>query len=158
MGKYAKVDISELEEEILKMKKVDIEEFYMQISKEIARRFLRQAIKLTPVGTYPKSSGKVGGTLRRGWTADVGGDITAKGISMQAPLCVKKRGNNYIVETKNNVDYASYVNYGHRTTNGGFVAGQFFMNAAEDAVKDILDELIEKRFINFLKRKGLKIK
>ena len=66
MGKYAKVDISELEEEILKMKKVDIEEFYMQISKEIARRFLRQAIKLTPVGTYPKSSGKVGGTLRRG--------------------------------------------------------------------------------------------
>ena len=51
MGKYAKVDISELEEEILKMKKVDIEEFYMQISKEIARRFLQQAIKLTPVGT-----------------------------------------------------------------------------------------------------------
>lgn len=158
MGKYAKVDISELEEEILKMKKVDIEEFYMQISKEIARRFLRQAIKLTPVGTYPESTGKKGGTLRRGWTADVGGDTGIKGISMQAPLCVKKRGNNYIVETKNNVDYASYVNYGHRTTNGGFVAGQFFMNAAEDAVKDILDELIEKRFINFLKRKGLKIK
>ena len=38
-------------------------------AKELAARLLAKVIKRTPVGQYPSGSGKVGGTLRRGWTA-----------------------------------------------------------------------------------------
>ena len=40
-----------------------------QESVALAARLLALVIPRTPVGQYPRSSGKKGGTLRRGWTA-----------------------------------------------------------------------------------------
>lgn len=37
---------------------------------EKVARLLRMVVKRTPVGQYPASSGKKGGTLRRGWTGE----------------------------------------------------------------------------------------
>ena len=49
-----------------------VEEFINACAKELAARLLSKVIKRTPVGQYPSGSGKVGGTLRRGWTAGRG--------------------------------------------------------------------------------------
>ena len=61
--------------------------------------------KRTPVGQYPSGSGKVGGTLRRGWTIGE----------------VKHEGNDCIIEVINPLEYASYVEYGHRQEPGRYV-------------------------------------
>ncbi|WP_410743920.1 HK97 gp10 family phage protein, partial [Clostridium neonatale] len=51
------------------------------------------------------TDGRTGGTLRNGWAI---GQITQK-------------GNSYTIEIINPVEYASYVEYGHRQTPGRFV-------------------------------------
>lgn len=75
MAKMGSADFSELkklQENLNKM--VGSEDarskFCEDCAKELAARLLRSVIKRTPVGVYPASSGKVGGTLRRGWTSE----------------------------------------------------------------------------------------
>lgn len=93
----------------------------------IAARYLRDVNLITPVGNYPQGKGRVGGTLRRGWTID--------GLA-------KKRGNAYEVDVINPVEYASYVNFGHRTRGGGFVEGQFFAEkAAGQTTREVQKDL-----------------
>ena len=74
MAKMGSADFSELkklQENLNKM--VGSEDarskFCEDCAKELAARLLRSVIMRTPVGVYPASSGKVGGTLRRGWTS-----------------------------------------------------------------------------------------
>ena len=67
-----KVNVKQLEELQKKLEKAsikDIDTFCESCTKEIAARLLRKVIKRTPVGQYPSGSGKAGGTLRRGWSA-----------------------------------------------------------------------------------------
>ncbi|MBQ8299885.1 MAG: HK97 gp10 family phage protein [Clostridia bacterium] len=70
-----------------------------------------------------------GGTLRRGWTAKTQveaengkGTPTGEEINEAAKkLRVSKIGNTYIAWIINPVDYASYVEYGHRQEPGRYV-------------------------------------
>lgn len=115
------------------MNDAEIVKLLNDITKEVAQRFLRKVIKRTPVGRYPKGSGKVGGTLRRGWTAE--NDIH-----------VMKVGNVYKIDVTNPVEYAEYVEYGHRTRNHqGWVEGQFFMTISEKEIQQMAPGLIRKR-------------
>lgn len=91
--------------------------------------------------------GYTGGTLRSGWTI---GDITRK-------------PNGYEVEIINPVEYASYVEFGHRQTPGRYVPqigkklkrawspGKFMMTFTEQEVKSMAPGLIQKRFEKFLR-------
>ena len=91
--------------------------------------------------------GYTGGTLRRGWTI---GAITRK-------------PNGYEVEIINPVEYASYVEFGHRQTPGRYVPqigkklkrawspGKFMMTFTEQEVKSMAPGLIQKRFEKFLR-------
>lgn len=126
--------------------------------KRVAARFLREVVKITPVGNY--TDGRVGGTLRRGWTANghrtaelsatFGGNNDFKGALER--VRVKKRGDVYIIEIENVVEYASYVNYGHRTRGGrGWVEGQFFMEIATNKVDGKKDADIEAVVLKYLK-------
>lgn len=112
--KWGKVDFEQLkrlQKNIDKLAKQDRTKMCEEVVKELAARMLRKLIKRTPVGQYPKGSGKKGGTLRKGW--DVGEVI--------------KTGDTYSIEIINATEYASYVNNGHRTRNHtGWVPRSFF--------------------------------
>ena len=72
MVKWGDCDFKELEKLRDKLTELQMNDFGA-CAKELAARLLRKAIKRTPAGQYPPGSGKVGGTLRRGWTAKLRG-------------------------------------------------------------------------------------
>ena len=94
-----------LKENIDRLQSMDMQKFCQDASKELAARLLSLVIPATPVGQYPKSTGKKGGTLRRGWTAKSqaeatkGGKADVKAYAQSLP--VFKQGNNYYIEVIN---------------------------------------------------------
>ena len=92
------------------MQKNDFDAFCEAAAKELAARLLAKVIKRTPVGQYPANSGKTGGTLRRGWTAETEAEAkTGKGKSGKAyadSLPIAKTGDVYQIEIINPVSYA----------------------------------------------------
>ena len=123
-----------------------IDLFIESCAKELAARLLAKVIKRTPVGQYPKSSGKKGGTLRRGWT---GGKSQAAN-SYAGNLKVNHFGNVYVVEIINPVEYAPYVEFGHRTRNHeGWVEGKFMLTISEQEIEQDAPRVLE----NKLKKK-----
>lgn len=161
----------------------DIPLFIENCTKELSARLLRKVIKRTPVGKKtvlggPKTisavgvSGKKqnflsknaaileqywkgyqGGTLRRGWTG--GKDIDP--LSYVNSLPVQKTGEEYSVQIVNPVEYASYVEYGHRQKSGryvaalgkrlksGWVEGKYMLTNSEKEINKIAPKLVEKR-------------
>lgn len=133
-----------------RLERMDMNKFCQDVSKELAARLLALVIPRTPVGRYPKSSGKKGGTLRRGWTARTAGEA-ATGSTMDAKayaaaLPVSRQGRNFYVQVINPVEYASYVEFGHRTRGGkGWVNGQYFLTLSEHDLERLTPELIERK-------------
>lgn len=125
-----------------------MDEFLKSCAKELAARLLAKVIKMTPVGQYPAGAGKTGGTLRRGWTS--GQDSNAKNYADS--LNVNKVGNDYVIEIINPVEYASYVEFGHRTRNHkGWVEGRFMLTISEDEIRNAAPKILEKKLENYLK-------
>ena len=156
MGAWGNVDFEELEKLQEEMKQFDFsrKRFCRKLAKELAGRFLRDVIKRTPVGDYPASSGKVGGTLRRGWTADDERQAAYNAMFKAhqntsrylSSLKVHRDGDVYTIEITNPVEYASYVEYGHRTNGGkGWVEGKFMMTITENEIKSLAPALLQKR-------------
>lgn len=132
-----------------------VTEFIESCAKELAARLLAKVIKRTPVGQYPKNSGKKGGTLRRGWTTQASGSgsegLKGGGASAYAnTLKVHHYGGVYVIEIINPVEYASYVEFGHRTRDGGgWVEGRFMLSISEGEIKRDAPKILE----NKLKKK-----
>lgn len=158
MATWGKCDFRQLEEfqkRLEKLQKADMQRFCREASKELAARLLRLVIPNTPTGTYPKSSGKVGGTLKRGWTANTEAEAASGSAkspaSYAASLPITQNGNTYTVEIINPVHYAAYVEYGHRTRGGkGWVKGHFMLTKSEMKLESQLEKIIEKKLIKFL--------
>ena len=122
--------------------------FFTSCAKELAARLLAKVIKRTPVGQYPKGSGKTGGTLRRGWTAGKSSNATAYANS----LTVNKVGGDYVIEIINPVEYGSYVEFGHRTRDHmGWVEGHFMLTISEDEIRKSAPRILEKKLETYLK-------
>lgn len=133
--------LQKLRQNLAKLQEVDMDRFCREVSKDLAARLLALVIPRTPVGQYPKARGKKGGTLRRGWTA---GSRDAKAYAQALPI--SKQGNTYTVEVINPVYYASYVEFGHRTSGGkGWVDGQYFLTLSEQDLRSLAPGLIEKK-------------
>ncbi|OSA84102.1 hypothetical protein B2H84_03170 [Clostridium botulinum] len=135
MAKMANFDYSDFKKMAKSFQKAlderVIERWIREFLLEMAFRAERKIKKRTPVGVYPN---KTGGHLRRNW--QVGS--------------VVKQGNAYIVEIFNNTEYASYVEYGHRTKNHkGWVEGRFM------ATISCID--IERQLPRFLERKQVEL-
>lgn len=137
MGKLGKFDVKGLQEFQDKLKKLDDPDALLEAcAKELAARLLARCIKKTVPGQYPASTGKKGGTLRRGWTV---GEIV-------------KDGHTYKISIINPVEYASYVEYGHRTRNHkGWVKGKFMMTLSENEIQDIAPRVLEKKLFTYMK-------
>lgn len=148
--------ILKLKENIDRLQSADMQKFCQDASKELAARLLSLVIPTTPVGNYPKSTGKKGGTLRRGWTAKTQaeaangkGKTDAKAYANALP--VFKRGTNYYIEVINPVEYASYVEFGHRTPGGkGWVSGQYFLTLSEHELEKVAPKMLEKKLTQLL--------
>lgn len=150
MAKNGKVDFRDLQnlrqnlERSLSGDQVDL--FIQSCAKELAARLLAKVIKRTPVGQYPKGSGKKGGTLRRGWT---NGKSQAVHEYVTA-LTINHFGDVYVIEIINPVEYAPYVEFGHRTRGGkGWVEGRFMLTISEQEIQTDAPRILE----NKLKKK-----
>lgn len=125
-----------------------IDAFIESCAKELAARLLAKVIKRTPVGQYPKESGKKGGTLRRGWTAGQSQGAAAYAQSLK----VHHFGNHYVIEIINPVEYASYVEFGHRTRNHtGWVEGKFMLTISEQEIQADAPRVLENKLKKKLK-------
>ena len=114
-------------------------EFTKDIANEIAARLLRRIKQKTPVKE---------GTLRNGWAI---GQITQKGKS-------------YTIEIINPIEYASYVEYGHRQTPGRFVPaigkklkkswvkGRFMMTISFKEIDQLTPSIVSAKVWEELKR------
>ncbi len=136
-----KVDLKELKKFAKNLEKArdsKIKKMLESITNEIAVRLMRSAVKLTPVQE---------GILRNTWTVSA----------------VNKTGDGYEVVVSNHMEYAAYVEYGHRQTPGRFVPkigkrlkkswveGKFMLTKSELSMKDKLDSIVSKKVEKWLK-------
>lgn len=137
--------------------RAEVDKFIESCAKELAARLLAKVVKRTPVGNYSgdsytcaggqahkgsKISGKVGGTLRRGWTGGKSGGATAYAQSLK----VNRFGDTFVIEIINPVEYATYVEFGHRTRNHkGWVEGHFMLSISEGEIKRDAPKILEKK-------------
>lgn len=181
MVRWGSCDFHELEDFRDRLEDADKQKFFEDCAKELAARLLAKAVKRTPVGQYDADSGKTGGTLRRGWTTDdsrqamymamfgggEGGGTKSTGSqkdvygadavgehtkSYANHLEVTKNGNDYVIEITNPIEYASYVEYGHRTRgHKGWVPGKFMMTISEKEVNNLAPGVLQKKLEKFLR-------
>ena len=131
MGKFGKFDVKGLQDFQDKLKQLDDPNKLMEAcAKELAARLLRKVIKRTPKDT---------GNLQKGWTVGQ----------------IQKMGDTYVIEVINPVNYAQYVEYGHRQEPGRFVPaigkrlkadwvnGQFMMTISAQEIQNVTPKVLE---------------
>lgn len=162
MAKWGNADfeqLKQLQDRLQKLEQIDLDKFCRDVSKELAARLLALVIPRTPVGDYPNETGKKGGALRRGWTG--GKNAGAKSYAESLPI--SKAGNTYTIEVINPVEYASYVEFGHRQTPGRFVPaigkrltaswvdGQYFLTLSEEDLQRMAPAVIQRKLDQLLR-------
>ena len=137
MASKVKADFSEIRKAAEALSQAQVKAFIRTVAKEVAARYLRKAVKKTPVDE---------GNLRRSWDVEVN----------------DRNGGCEIILT-NSAEYASYVEYGHRQTPGRYVPaigkrlkkswveGKLFLTKSEMEMKKELPKVIEKKLEAWLK-------
>lgn len=143
-GTFNFQDFEKIKNNLEKLNQEQVDLFIDACTKELAARLLAKVIKRTPVGDYPNSSGKKGGTLRRGWT----GGKNSSAVAYADSLTIHHFGDAYVIEIINPVEYASYVEFGHRTANHkGWVNGRFMLTISEQEIQQAAPAIIEKKLM-----------
>lgn len=177
----AEIDTTEFEEMMENFNldpNKEIPKMFDQFAKEIAGRYLARVIKRTPVEEnqnikYHVRGGGIateyikGGALRHGWTNNM------SEVSYLNSLNVEHKGLMHEFTISNNVDYATYVEYGHRQNVGQFVpvlgetvggvrtgatlkrawvSGQFMMTNTNAEMEHMLPELADKLLVDYLEK------
>lgn len=158
MARWGKCDFRQFErvqKNLQRLQRIEFENFCRDAAKELTARLLAKVIKRTPVGQYEPSSGVIGGTLRRGWTAETEDEARSGGSTdvkaFVESLEVTKIGNVYQIEIINPVMYASYVEYGHRTRDHkGWVEGRFMLTISEQELDQQAPAIIERKLEKIL--------
>ena len=134
-GKVSVKDLKDFQANLAKLNDSERQKWSEAAVKELAARLLAKVIKRTPVGQYPLSSGKKGGTLRRNWTIGA----------------VKKSGDEYTIEVINPTEYAPYVEFGHRTANhAGWVDGRFMLTISEQELQKDAPKILTAKLKSFV--------
>ena len=146
--KFDKKELEKLQKQLEELEKGKArDKFFEDCAKEMAARLLSLVKPKTPVGVYDDPSRK-GGTLRRGWTGGKNTDAEAFAKSLE----IEKSGNTYTITVENNVEYAPYVEYGHRTRGGkGFVQGKHMLETSEQELKALSPKILQDKLEEFLK-------
>lgn len=151
MGRWGRCDYRELkklDERLQQLSEVDMDRLCRDAAKKVAQILLNKVKKRTPVGVVPSYAtdeakqeywaGYSGGSLRDAWTI----------------LPIEKHGDQYTVTVINNLEYASYVEYGHRQTPGRYVPalgktlkaswvpGKLMLTISEQEVKVLVPSIL----------------
>ncbi len=185
MGSWGRCDFAELRRLAEQMDglQAHVEEISTAMVRELAVRMLDKVTKRTPVGRKPKLEGpkteriralprgggrgrsyrvltRNGAILERYWNGYVGGNLRR---SWQVGNVVR-RGSAFEIEVFNTAEYASYVEYGHRQTQGryvpalgkrlknGWVKGRFMLTVSEEEMRVQAPAVLEKRLAEYLGR------
>ncbi|MFR2023565.1 MAG: HK97 gp10 family phage protein [Clostridia bacterium] len=160
MARWGRCDYRELkklDERLQQLSEVDMDRLCRDAAKKIAQILLNKVKKRTPVGVVPPYAtdeakeeywpGYRGGSLRDAWTI----------------LPIEKHGEQYTVTIINNLEYASYVEYGHRQTPGcyvpalgktlkaSWVKGRFMLTISEQEVKTLAPSILNDMLYDALK-------
>ena len=100
--------LTKFQKQIEQLNNEQKQQFLEACCKELAARLLAKVIKRTPSSS---------GVLRRGWTAGIKQNATDYANSLN----INKVADKYYIDIVNPVEYASYVEYGHRQTPGRYV-------------------------------------
>lgn len=131
--------LTEFTKKIEKLNDQQKEEFLESCCKELAARLLAKVIKRTPSDS---------GTLRRGWTGGKSQNASAYANSLN----IIKMGNKYRIDITNPIEYASYVEYGHRTRDHkGWVNGHHMLTISEQELNSMTDAILQKKLNKFMK-------
>jgi len=167
MAKWGKVNYDEFKKLRDNLENMDEhrQAFFEDCARELAARLLGFVIPRTPVQKTVKEDGKTvytGGTLRRGWTARNHTEAEQRsgqggkraGEAHGRTLDVEYANGNYTITVINPVNYASYVEFGHRTRDHmGWVQGQYFLTVSEKQLQRwIASGGFEKKLQKFLKQ------
>ncbi len=180
MGRWGRCDYRELkklDERLQQLSEVDMDQLCRQAANQVAQILLNKVKKRTPVGVKPKfdepktvkvqdSSGKKntfltrsGAILDQYWSSYRGGSLR----DAWTILPVEKHGDVYEITVVNNLDYASYVEYGHRQTPGRYVPalgktlkaswvkGRFMLTISEQEVKTLAPSILNDMLYDALK-------
>lgn len=183
MGSFSVSGLKQLQQQMNKLQQGDVQAFVDSCARELAARLLAEVIKRTPVGDYSKEvevvakrdsknhkkgdiytkrvnpDGKMGGTLRRGWTSKTheeaesgsGKSSAQAGKEYAKSLKIHHFDNYVVVEIANPVEYASYVEFGHRTANKkGWVRGKFMMTKSKAEIEKIAPNVLQAQIKKFL--------
>lgn len=131
--------LADFAKKIEKLNNQQKEDFLEACCKELAARLLAKVIKRTPLDS---------GTLRRGWTGGRNQNASAYVDS----ISVEKIGNKYHIDITNPVEYAAYVEYGHRTRDHkGWVEGHHMLTISEAELNSMSDAILQKKLNKFIK-------
>ena len=147
--KFDKKELEKLQKQLEELEKGKAKDkFFEDCAKDLAARLLSLVVHKTPEGVYPNDSSRKGGNLRRGWTGGKKMDAEAFAKSLE----IEKSGKTYTITVENNVEYAPYVEYGHRTRGGkGFVPGKHMLETSEQELKALSPKILQDKLENFLK-------
>ena len=118
-----------------------------QRSDEFFREFLLDMALRAQGRIKKRQEGRMGKSFK---AVDTGTMVNAWMLSE-----VRRSGDTLIVEIFNNVEYASHVEYGHRTRSGGFVEGKFMCKFTLDEIERELPARLETEFKRFVSTLGL---
>lgn len=128
-----------------------VEEIIVKMLFELANTTLALTKEKTPEGQY---NNQVSFTTKDGVKVDFTTKSNRQGGHLRREWFisgVERSGDTLTIEIYNNVDYASFVENGHRTTNGGWVEGRFMLKVSIKEVEQILPEIVERHQKQFLK-------
>lgn len=160
MSRDFKFDYEEFEKYVRNFEKMtkDFEKFLKTFLLEQAQRCVNEAKKNTPVDT---------GALRASWgigsqtlvlksSLDEFGKQNVSIDTENSTIAdISVVGDNFEVTIWNGMEYASYVEYGHRTTGGGYVQGVFMLTISIDKVSRAIPSRFQRAFKQFLNERGV---
>lgn len=154
MARWGSVDYRQLvkfRDKLEKLQSADIPKFQEKMVKELVARLLRKVIYNSPSDT---------GTLKNGWLVETEREAEIRGAFGVNPnvtayvktIHVNTVGNvaEFIVD--NPVEYAVYVEYGHRTSShNGWVPGIFMMTISEKELQQNADKIVQQKLERLLR-------
>ena len=128
MANWGQVDFTELvvlRDKLQNLQNV-IDDFCIQVTQEISQDFVDAVIERTPGGQT--------GALKNNWVSNI-----------------IKEGDIYKIEVINPLEYAEFVEFGHRKKNGkGWVQGKFMLTITERDLQRNLDKIIREKVNAFI--------
>lgn len=126
MGKVNFKQLKQLQKDLIKCEQ-QLEQDIETVANQIADEYIEQVKARTPVTNTNE--------LRNNWKKEVTSD--GKG--------------GYFITISNDTEYASQVEYGSKTADGGFKQGKFMLHITEQEMEKRVSKLVDERMTKTLK-------